>query len=84
MITLIEELTLEGYRTENIYKIILDRLDSNSSICLKTTLDESWLWHRRLCHASMSTLKKITRFGLVRGVPSLEFSDDRSPYRCRE
>ena len=57
-------------------RLFYQSIDPNSTICLKITLDESWLWHRSLCHASMSTLRKITRSGLVRGVPSLEFSEN--------
>ena len=52
-------INLEGFRVDNIYKINFDNLEKHGDICLKTTLDESWLWHRRLCHASMNTLRKI-------------------------
>ena len=53
------DIKLEGFRVDNIYKINFDNLEKHGDICLKTTLDESWLWHRRLCHASMNTLRKI-------------------------
>ena len=58
-LTLKNDISLEGFRVDNIYKINLDRVDTKTEICLKTTLDESWLWHRRLCHARMHTLRKI-------------------------
>ena len=68
----------------NVYKIDLENLDSTQEeLCLKTTLDESWLWHRRLCHASMHTIRKITRSSLVRGVPQLEFSSEQLCEACQ-
>ena len=83
-LTLKNDISLEGFRVDNIYKINLDRVDTKTEICLKTTLDESWLWHRRLCHASMHTLRKITRGRLVRGVPSLDFSEDHLCDACQQ
>ena len=63
-LTLKNDISLEGFRVDNIYKINLDRVDTKTEICLKTTLDESWLWHRRLCHASMHTLRKRSHISL--------------------
>ena len=78
------KLKLEGVRVNNVYKIDLENLYSSQvELCLKTTLDESWLWHRRLCHASMHTIRKITRSSLVRGVPQLEFSSEQLCEACQ-
>ncbi|PKU84404.1 Retrovirus-related Pol polyprotein from transposon TNT 1-94 [Dendrobium catenatum] len=59
---------LQGKRINNVY--ILD-------------LDDSWLWHRRLCHVSMKILRKVTRKDLVRGVPKLKFSKDHLCDACQ-
>lgn len=67
---------LKGVRVNNIFMIELHNLDSSFDMCVMTTLDESRLWHRRLCHASMHTLKKITPFGLVMGVIKLKHCND--------
>ena len=69
---------------KNYGSIDLENLDSSHvELCLKTTLDESWLWHRRLCHASMHTLRKISKLSLVRGIPPLEFSSDSLCEACQ-
>ena len=34
-------------------------------------VNDSWLWHRRLGHASMKTLSKLAKNDLVIGLPKL-------------
>jgi len=41
-----------GKRTnENIY-----HLKENDGYCFITQINESWLWHRRMCHSSFDSL----------------------------
>jgi GAG-pre-integrase domain len=37
--------------------------------CLSVMASDSWLWHRRLGHVSMDSIKKLVSFELVRGLP---------------
>ena len=45
-----------------------------ANMCLmanKNTL--SWLWHRKLMHASFSILNRLVKFNLVDGLPKIKF-----------
>ncbi|GJW21826.1 retrovirus-related pol polyprotein from transposon TNT 1-94 [Tanacetum coccineum] len=46
-----------------------------SPICLlsKASKTKSWLWHRQLSHLNFSTLNKLAKDGLARGIPRLKF-----------
>jgi len=67
---------LKEKRTNNVYMLDLNNIECAILFCLKIAIDDSWLWHRRLCHASMKTLTKVTQKDLIRGVPKLKFSKD--------
>ncbi|KAI3692410.1 hypothetical protein L6452_32225 [Arctium lappa] len=66
-------------RKDNVYCLDLESVVSDSSInCLfsKASLDESSLWHRRMCHMNFKTIKKLVKNNLVRGLPQKVFSCD--------
>ena len=35
-------------------------------------VEESWLWHRRLCHVNFDNMVKISKFSKVRCIPNLK------------
>ena len=35
-------------------------------------IEESYLWHKRLCHVNFDNMVKITKFKIVRGIPNLK------------
>jgi len=41
--------------------------------CLKASFVDTWIWHRRLGHASIHTLHKLIKHDLVRGLPSHKY-----------
>ncbi|PKU63217.1 Retrovirus-related Pol polyprotein from transposon TNT 1-94 [Dendrobium catenatum] len=43
---------------------------------MKSTNNDAWLWHRRLCHANIHTLNKISKLDLVVGLPKISFHFD--------
>ncbi|GJU36176.1 retrovirus-related pol polyprotein from transposon TNT 1-94 [Tanacetum coccineum] len=43
---------------------------------------KSWLWHRRLSHLNFSTLNKLAKDGLARGIPRLKFQKDHLCSAC--
>ena len=51
-----------GKRHENVYVIYIDEIVFNNESCLITNdVNDSWLWHRRLGHASMKTLVSLLK-----------------------
>ncbi|PKU86617.1 Retrovirus-related Pol polyprotein from transposon TNT 1-94 [Dendrobium catenatum] len=76
IISLSNNTILQGKRINNVYMLDLNNIECAASFCLKTMIDDSWLWQRRLCHESMKTLRKVTQNDLVRGVPKLKFIKD--------
>ncbi|GJS02792.1 retrovirus-related pol polyprotein from transposon TNT 1-94 [Tanacetum coccineum] len=66
---------LSGSRDTILYIISLDDMLKSSPICLlsKASKTKSWLWHHQLSHLNFSTLNKLAKDGLVRGIPRLKF-----------
>ncbi|XP_050238176.1 uncharacterized protein LOC126687663 [Mercurialis annua] len=57
----------KGNRRKNTYIIDLDTLENRDGKCLLSLSDESWLWHRRLGHASLDLLNEVSKDYLVKG-----------------
>ena len=56
----------------------------NDESCLSANdVNDSWLWHRRLGHASMKTLSKLVKNDLVIGLPKLNFDKDKIYDACQ-
>ncbi|XP_048232877.1 uncharacterized protein LOC125370629 [Ricinus communis] len=64
-----DKVIFKGERSGNTYTIDLHKVANQSFKCLVSISDESWLWHRRLRHASMELLYKIVKEELVNGLP---------------
>ena len=47
-------------------------LELGECSCLIAQIEESWLWHRRLCHVNFDNLVKIRKFNKVRGIPNIK------------
>jgi len=61
-------IVLIGKKVNNIY--LLDLHHASFSIhCLLTKEDNTWLWHRRLCHIHMQHFNRLNRKQLVEGLP---------------
>jgi len=73
---------LYGPRIDNIYAVNMDSISSNKLSCFKASLDDTWLWHRRLGHASMHTLEKLSKLDLAHGLPSYKFEKDHICDAC--
>jgi len=74
-------IVLVGKRVNNIYLLNLHHA-SFSIHCLLTEEDDTWLWHRRLCHIHMHLLNRLNRKQLVEGLPKLKFENDRICETC--
>nr|XP_016459049.1 PREDICTED: uncharacterized protein LOC107782662 [Nicotiana tabacum] len=68
-----DKIVLPGKRYGNVY--ILDSFEKiDGHICLSSMSDDPWLWHRKLGHASMHLIEKLSKHELVVGLPKLKFS----------
>ena len=50
-------------------------LDLSESSCFIAQVEESWLWHKILCHVNFDNQIKISKNKRVRGIPSLRKPD---------
>ncbi|GJY91193.1 retrovirus-related pol polyprotein from transposon TNT 1-94 [Tanacetum coccineum] len=75
---------ISGSRDTNLYIISLDDMLKTSLICLlsKASKTKSWLWHHRLSYLNFSTLNKLAKDGLARGIPRLKFQKEHLCSAC--
>jgi hypothetical protein len=71
------EVKFLGKRQGNVYVIYLDELLDNDLCFVANQNEDSWMWHRRLGHASMSVITKLSKYDLVKGLPKLSFEKDK-------
>ncbi|KAI3667035.1 hypothetical protein L6452_42077 [Arctium lappa] len=66
---------LVGKRQSNLYTIDLSKIKILSDICLlsKASIQESWIWHRRLAHLNFKYMDRLVKNDSVRGLPVLRF-----------
>jgi hypothetical protein len=61
-----ESMVFKGFRYNNLYLVDFSFEDADLRTCLFTKASLGWLWHRRLAHVGMSTLKKVMEKDMVR------------------
>jgi hypothetical protein len=62
--------------TNRLY--VLD-VELASPVCLAAKWSESnWLWNARFGHLNFPTLRKLTRDGMLRGLPEIEHANQRA------
>jgi len=71
-----------GNRDNNVYTIDMNNVISNIS-CLSAINEDSWLWHKRLGHASFDHLSRIGSKGVVKGIPNVKFIKDMICDACQ-
>ncbi|KAI3681304.1 hypothetical protein L6452_36094 [Arctium lappa] len=68
-------------RKDNVYCLDMDNVDSDSSLnrlLSKASVDESSLWHRRMCHMNFKTMNKLVKNNLIYWVYFLRTKDETS------
>ncbi|GKB25852.1 retrovirus-related pol polyprotein from transposon TNT 1-94 [Tanacetum coccineum] len=77
---------LTSSRESNLYTILISELAASSPVCLmsKTTLTNSWLWHRRLSHLTFGTINQLTLKDLVDGLPEFKYDKDHLCSACEQ
>jgi transposase InsO family protein len=74
----------KGFRYNNLYLLDFSSKDSNLRTCLFTKASLGWIWHRRLAHVGMSTLKKILKKDMIRGLKDVVFEKDKLCSACQD
>ena len=72
-----EQVIFKGFGYNNLYLVDFTSEDANLKTCLFTKTLFGWLWHRRLAHIGMSSLKKLMKYDLVRGLKDMKFEKDK-------
>jgi hypothetical protein len=78
-----ESVIFKGFRYSNLYFVDFSSKDANLRTCLFTKESLGWLWHRRLSYVGMSTLKKILKKDMVRGLKDVVFEKDKLCSACQ-
>ncbi|WVZ96842.1 hypothetical protein U9M48_042425 [Paspalum notatum var. saurae] len=77
------EEVFKGFRYNNLYLVDFNPKMANLQACLFSKNSMGWLWHRRLTHVGMSTLKKLMKKDLVRGLKYITFEKDKLCSACQ-
>jgi hypothetical protein len=77
-----ESVIFKIFRYNNLYLVDFSSEYANLWTCLFTKASLGWLWHRRLAHVGMSTLKKILKKDMVRGLKDVVFEKDKLCSAC--
>jgi hypothetical protein len=78
-----ELVIFKGIRYINLYLVDFSYEDANLRTCLFIKACLRWLWHRRLAHVGMSTLKKILKKDMVRGMKDVVFEKETLYSACQ-
>ena len=63
-------------RNDNVYCLDIANTSPQTEVsCFlsKASVNESDLWHRRMCHLNFKTMNKLVKENLVRGLPQRSF-----------
>ena len=81
------DIIFNEYRNKNIYVVDLDNINISKQQCLVANNANNnksfWLWHRRLAHANMDLISKLSRKNLVRGLPKLKYEINQICKACQ-
>ena len=77
------QVIFKGFRYNNLYLVDFTSEDANLKTCLFTKTTLGWLWHRRLACVGMSSLKKLMKNELVRGLKDVKFEKDKLCSACQ-
>jgi len=77
------EMVLKGFQHNNLYLVDFSSDEVDIKTCLFTKTSLGWLWHRRLAHVGMGTLKKLMKKELIRGLKDVTFEKDKLCSACQ-
>ena len=71
-----------GHRYDNVYTINISKYDDHDR-CFSSMHYQSWLWNRRLGHASMDLISQLNKDELVKGLPKINFQKYKVCEACQ-
>jgi hypothetical protein len=77
-----DQVIFKGFRY-NLYLVDFTSEYANLKTCLFTKTSPEWLWHRRLAHVGMSSLKKLMKNELVTCLKDVKFEKDKLCSACQ-
>ena len=80
------DILLTGNRKENVYIADFNSSKVDSLTCLlsKASVDDSWIWHKKLSHLNFKAMNMLVQKDLVRGLPNKEFTKDGLCDSCQK
>ncbi|KAI3730029.1 hypothetical protein L6452_18705 [Arctium lappa] len=77
---------LVGNRKTNLYTINISKVQNDNQVCLmtKASLQQSWLWHRRLSHLKFRFINKLVSGKLVKELPELKYEKEHLCAACEK
>ena len=63
-----KQMIYQSDRMNGLYRLYFNHFNEGE-ICLNAITNQSWLWHRRLAHLSVDSIKNVIKLDLVRGLP---------------
>ncbi|KAI3733787.1 hypothetical protein L6452_13243 [Arctium lappa] len=80
-----EEL-LVGTRETDLYTINLSDVQNDKQVCLlsKASMQQSWLWNRRLSHLNFRYINNLVSGKLVKGLPKLRYEREHLCTACEK
>ena len=76
IISMNEKIVFIANRKSNVYIFEMNELVNQDVKCLAVIDENPWIWHKRLGHANMELISKLSKRNFVRGLPSLHFIKD--------
>ena len=80
------DILLTGNRKGNVY--IADfkssKVDSLTCLLSKASVDDSWIWHKKLSHLNFKAMNFLVQRDLVRDLPNKEFTKDGICDSCQK
>ena len=78
-----EELVFKADRQGNVYTFDINDLSKQNFKCLSVVCNDIWMWHKRLGHANIPLILKLSKKELVRGLPPLEAPEENICIDCK-
>ena len=81
-----KKLDLQGVRKGNLFVADLFSASKGEARCfyIKSSTEDSWLWHKRLSHLNFKTMNSLVKRELVRGLPDMEFCKEGLCEACEK
>ena len=72
------DILLTGNKKGNVYIPDFNSSKAESLNCLlsKASVDNRWIWHKKLSHLNFKAMNMLVQKDLVRGLPNKEFTKD--------